>query len=601
MAGGLRRPKQKDESYDAGSFVATDFAGLNTTIIEPISASDFTLGYPLAIDVRNYYNWGDIGVFQETTTNEESFINRVNASGLTNTPHVLANIIANNRNGPYGHPTWKQIRVGQGQGDIIDVQVAGGTIPVRGRYGATSMVTQSVVTSKFKPMVQELQVRTGRNQDGSDQVNTVVIESSFGNSLTNFDNPDFANLIGLESNIEDCAYRQITKLYTNGGLEDPSSPVLAVNKVTYSEVVYPSSENIQTNKVRGRTNYYNNFWRDSRDNRFNTSYDTYRNNNGTGFAIGNLDKLRNSAGVSLSQSVWVLDADESHTTNLDVHATGGIDSQNADGYRSGELQNKYVGFVQRSPNSSGGTVDAALFNKGVLYSRKFFGPFSVTPRWQMFDKINTLYDGNTVTSSYGRGEAVWDAPTMAGRFEGTSSTFVTKSAYPFYDDYEAYFSDIKAAAQNYSVLPEFRITDHLDFYNDRSSNFLAENLKVLRNVGTPSGSSIPQNSDEDDFFTVFTNSDFMKYFEVVREDHDGLVKPNNIKLRCRAIKKFVPYDGFYPAERTIQIATELSSTVSPYLDFVGTDSAEAAAINTFMKPLVAPGILFNTIKSGIAV
>ena len=615
-----RRPMPKDVA--ASGFVPTDFAGLNTTIIEDMNTniSNNRLGFGPNRDVLFYYNWktlndGTSGVFAVG-----GFLEILGGTGWSATEvraSSLNNIILH-RNGPYGHPTWKQVRVGQGQlaryyrknnlythtpdgGDIIDVQVAGGTIPVRGRYGATSMVTQSVVTSKFKPMVQELQVRTGRNQDGSDQVNTVVIESSFGNSLTNFDNPDFANLIGLESNIEDCAYRQITKLYTNGGLEDPSSPVLAVNKVTYSEVVYPSSENIQTNKVRGRTNYYNNFWRDSRDNRFNTSYDTYRNNNGTGFAIGNLDKLRNSAGVSLSQSVWVLDADESHTTNLDVHATGGIDSQNADGYRSGELQNKYVGFVQRSPNSSGGTVDTALFNKGVLYSRKSIFSRGATPYWQMGSKILPLGDGLTSTASIGRGEAVWDAPTMAGKFDGTSSTFVTKSAYPFYDNYEAYFSDIKAAAQNYSVLPEFRIADHLDFYNDRSSNFLAENLKVLRNVGTPSGSSVPQNSDEDNFFTVFTNSDFMKYFEVVREDHDGLANPNNIKLRCRAIKKFVPYDGFYPAERTIQIATELSSTVSPYLDFIGSDSGSEAAINTFMKPLASPGILFNTIKSGIAV
>ena len=93
----------------------------------------------------------------------------------------------------------------------------------------------------------------------------------------------------------------------------------------------------------------------------------------------------------------------------------------------------------------------------------------------------------------------------------------------------------------------------------------------------------------------------MKYFEVVRDDagkEGGILKPDSIKLRCKAIKKFVPYDGFYPAERTIQIAQEFSASIGPNTFLTGT---EDIAFRTILKPFFAPGIMYNTIKSGVAV
>jgi len=201
-----------------------------------------------------------------------------------------------------------------------------------------------------------------------------------------------------------------------------------------------------------------------------------------------------------------------------------------------------------------------------------------------------------------RGEALWEAAAQAGAYEGTSSTFVSSAANPFYDDYEAYFADIRSKGKDYSIAPEFRISEHIDFYDANSDDFLKENQKLFSIFGTPTASAVPQNSSEADFFKVFTNSDFMKHFELIKNDHERIADPHAITLKCKAIKKFVPYDGFYPAERTTEMVKQFIQDYSGSVNKIsGEELGEAASLRTFLKPLFAPGILYNTIKSGIAV
>ena len=108
--------------------------------------------------------------------------------------------------------------------------------------------------------------------------------------------------------------------------------------------------------------------------------------------------------------------------------------------------------------------------------------------------------------------------------------------------------------------------------------------------------------------------------------------PSRIRITCRAIKKLLPYSGFYPAVRTAQIGTYLSSTFGPLLVNKGTTPPEHVAgtmgiqetgndpvpeaqadatstdvvrstgrLQAFLEPFMAPGLFYNSIKSGIAV
>ena len=66
-----------------GTFVPTDFAGINSNVIEPISASEFTIGYPLGASGMNYYNFGSFGEAPVLdTATAGGFITRIN-DGVT--------------------------------------------------------------------------------------------------------------------------------------------------------------------------------------------------------------------------------------------------------------------------------------------------------------------------------------------------------------------------------------------------------------------------------------------------------------------------------------------------------------------------------------
>ena len=114
-------------------------------------------------------------------------------------------------------------------------------------------------------------------------------------------------------------------------------------------------------------------------------------------------------------------------------------------------------------------------------------------------------------------------------------------------------------------------------------------------------------SNEADFYKVYSHSDFMKYFNVVDTalETSASAKASKITVSCNALLKLLPYDGFYPANRTLQLATLFSQSYGEYVDLTGSatngDLPRHSYWRTFLTPVAAPGVLFNTIKSGIAV
>jgi hypothetical protein len=567
--------------------IYTDFAGINANLYEEITPDDRLLGAP---------------------TDNGGLVVSTNAGGTS----ALLNASLLHRNGPYGHPTWKQIRVGQGAlgrhyrknnlythtpfgGSEKKTSFVAGTQTIKDRRGATLSVTQSVVTSKFHTIKHELLFRTG-DERNKQLVKPIMVEASYANGIAYFDDETFANRMGIKIRRGFSAYDQIKKLYLDGALEDPSSPVVGINRVMYTESIWPSEKSAYTKKVRGRTGFTNNFWRDNRVNRS---------------TLAATKKPTNSFGLAVSQSAWVLDAEEDFIDG--VAAYGGKNNSVASGKKAGELQNGYVHWHNGSPTTA---------YAGALYARKHIYPAtrSVAPDWGMeipemvaasgdAAKPTGIISGEILTlNSRDKGNALWEAATHAGSYEGTSSAFskTSTSTNPFYDSYDEYFSDIKPKGQDYSVIPEYRVSERSSFYRGRGGDYTSEDGGFLSIAQVPAGTSTPQNSADDNFFKVFTNSDFMKYFEVIREDHRGTLEPHVLRLKCKAIKKFIPYDGFYPAERTVELVKQFNDSYGENMvllsgsgDYVLSDFDQHK--RSLLKPLFSPGILFNTIKSGIAV
>jgi len=243
------------------------------------------------------------------------------------------------------------------------------------------------------------------------------------------------------------------------------------------------------------------------------------------------------------------------------------------------------------------------------------------------------------------GEALWEANRLAncqGEFNIviSSSTqgeqnFIKSPISPFYNTYSSYGEDLATQNRDYSILPEFKISQWLPYYlEEQGGNFLAPNpaefditgikgstkewVSGQQNNAMEINSNEIKNSSQDHFYKIFSNSDFMKHYKQLRTDHEDFVDPTTITLTCEAILKLLPYDGFYPAERTLQIAHLMSQSFGENIGVVLNGVADIAdnpwlsssavgvpGLNMIRRPfystMFSPGLLYNSIKAGMAV
>jgi len=201
------------------------------------------------------------------------------------------------------------------------------------------------------------------------------------------------------------------------------------------------------------------------------------------------------------------------------------------------------------------------------------------------------------------GSAEWESGPLAG--ETRAGSWVSGSQAPSYDSYDDYNQYMRLINKDYSVIPEFLISDQIEFYfNKQEGDFLVANSSqfAIKGSSTSSTSDIPSNSSEEAFYETFSNSDFLRNFSVIKQDHKGFADPTTITLKCKALMKFLPYDGFFPSERSLQIANQFSKSYGSFVEYSGLDkNLTNARFRPFLTPFFRPGIVYNTIKSGLAV
>ena len=248
------------------------------------------------------------------------------------------------------------------------------------------------------------------------------------------------------------------------------------------------------------------------------------------------------------------------------------------------------------------------------------------------DRQLMAYNTQTAYKYNGYGDAPYITDETAGSYTFNTSSnafeFVSASMPPFYNDYEAFSEDIRTKNKDMSVIPEFRISSHLKAFSNGAGALETElpdmfEIPGARNTETmPDGSDLSSLSTSGSFYKIYSNSDFLENFEILKNDHKDFMEPTTLTLRCSAIKKFMPYKGFYPAERTVQLFDQFMDSYAPAITgsqnmwgrlsmlaggsagsrFGGTGSvAYGAVARPVITPLFSPGILFNSIKSGLGV
>lgn len=503
------------------------------------------------------------------------------------------------RNGPYGYPTWKQIRLSENPlsrrqrkeniftfvkepGEEFVFNNNGRLNTQRSRYGAIQKYTESPVSSRYKPFIVG-----GASIVDDGTLERFEIVGSYGNETLFFNNDEINKYYNLR-HLRSHQYETVKDFYLNGGLDKDGSPLDSFEFFKYRECVYPPRIYQYKNYVRQRTTF--SFpWRDNREDRESSSDDN-------GFWTDS---------TALYESIWPLDAYTSwdyrflNTTPDDERwddwygRPAAITTDSFVNY--GILQNQYSFGVYdlESYLGFGASGLDAVLKIGPQYNRKHTLTISssvVAPNGMNIEGINSgTSHGDLILAHIPSGEAKWEAGSQSG-------------LNPFYDSYDKYIQGVKQAGKEYSIIPEFKISEHVDTYQDKGLTEDVENLFSL--TGALSNTT---DSSKDNFYTIYSTSEFMKHFEVVKEDHKEFVPASSISLKCKAIKKFLPYEGFYPAQRSVDLAKQFYQSYGEFIAVSGASNPYGVSgdakylFQNLMVPTFAPGIFFNTIKSGVAV
>lgn len=558
-----------------------DFAGMNTLVSSSIDGNTLSSGINSS--------------FTSETINSEDELVGINL----------------HRNGPYGYSSWKQLRASENPitrhhkanstmtfviqpGPMRNV-LSNGELRVRDRHSALYTFTEPAIAQKAYPLVWNVG-KHFKDENGNvdlDNPERFSIISSYANQGIGFANDEVDKLHKFDPDEEKTEYREIYKLYAEGGLNDQASPLTYWEFLQYRETVFPHMKNQFQNENLERPNFVS-FYRHNREDRTRSGHELFETNGG-----------------ALDKSTWPLDASLEFLTETKTNDSN-ISFPTLQGRKSGVLQSDFSPFMKDLSNtmsdlitsSDPATVAAAknLLNQrlipGPVYNRKISllnyesvsNPSGMTISQSISGTNNVLFEGS----------ALWEAGlTREVPDPNDSDSYISAPRAPFYDTYEGYIEEARKKYKNFSVVPEFRISAQVEDYLKNENNIELDMFDVT------GGAENAQNSSESQFYEIYSNSDFMRQFELINEDHKEFTNGKVLSLRCKAVKKFLPYEGLYPAQRTVDISKRFYDSFKDHIKVYDGAGTELTNFNygaqLVMTPLFSPGILFNTIKSGVAV
>ena len=521
------------------------------------------------------------------------------------------------RNGHYGYSTWKQLRVSENPvtrnhrktnkmtfvvqpGPMRNV-LANGDLRVRDRYSALYNHTEPAITQKAYPLVWNVG-RHFKDDEGNvdfDNPQRFSIVSSYGNQQIAFANDEVSKLHKFDPDEEQTEYVAIKDMYLENGLNKQDSPLTHWEFLQYRETIFPKSTQQFVSQTRTRPQFES-FYRHARSDRTKLIPPT----GAFGFPTGVQAGL-----IEMSQSTWPMDASANFLTEVKENPSNIVFTSYRD-RPAGILQDPNLTFLKDLDNPAG---SVALLNSDIpsnvrsaqLTLDGLFAPYPI------YSRRVSLSNTSSVSNPYGmeiqstgasivlfEGAALWEAGDKR-QIRNDDGTYTSAPKQPFYDTYENYVEDVSKIGKNYSIIPEFRMSTQVEDYLKTEGEIETDMFDV---TGGVSGT---ENSSKLDFYEIYSNTDFMKNFEVIADDHKDFTNGKVLSLRCKAIKKFLPYKGFYPCQRTVDVAERFYDSFKDNMKLYNGNNVELDGFNygrqAVMTPLFAPGVLFNTIKSGVAV
>ena len=594
---------------------------LNLNIVDPLSASTNTMGHATTIP---------LGSTTETDTQYINVPELIDGATAVGTIPDAFNMLMIKRNGYYGNAGWQQARRQDHQ--LLMHERRNNKLSVQYRNGDLQKFDLFPVSAKGRPVRVNLDyINMVSTSAGGIQrtPENITFKTSYNNEMVLFQEQKLNDFVEVNFDSEVTAFEQLVAMKDRNNIQ--------LNWILYSENVFPSTRNEFRTQTSERTNYDNLFWRDTQADRIALGVGRANSLGTTGSADSN-SSAANFTESLLSQSVWPLDAPSDFETRtappvvtIERGSTGLPTSDDIElaslvvSNSAGELQNTYSTYTFANSSSvhsfNLGQTDslAVTIRNSALYARKHMmnSPLSVRPDASIRNingiNVETLLSYKIPTGS---GEAKWEAATQAGYLTTSNgvTSFVSSESKPFYNNYDSFKQDIKSLAKGYAVVPEFRVSEQIENYTKFGIQD-GENFDTFEIPGTELSSS------QDTFYKDFSNSDFLRNFADIKKMSDLSAK--EIKLTCHAAIKFNPYKGFYPAQRSLDLVSQFSKSYGDSVEVLlntgksdnpidslrefsdgtqdGRQPIHSALARSVIKPLFAPGILYNSIKSGMAV
>ncbi len=663
--------KQQTENVNYKDHQPSAFIPLNINFYNVLDTSTNTL-------TNSFPNGADLGA----TLSEEngSYLDNIAGSSANSVgvhgknAFLNANLLRNN--GPYGYPSWKQWRGGEHQisryhkkNNIISVatlkyqelQTVANKKQVQQNQFLS--ITEAPVNSCYKPVVHSLNLKVGGGVD---------VKSTYAGKLSTLLDQKVDSDIGEVSFLEAAgisppsppifdppttALDDLAKLYITKEVPDEANPLATIDKdsvnpsdyiprvanVRFSQCVFPPSSRTYLNSTRTRGSYtqtreqfstglfgqQRTFWRDAHIDRLRTDSDSTLNSFGfkidkdatKGFPNQTTNRFvsggilvvdrsstqsfpfsvmnPSSSGGSAALSVWPLDTDGEGSAIYGYASTDEDDD-------SSHAPRYYIGR---------GAGELSHSDDWTLYYKDFVPTASICYTFLQNLHFSGAYQTNDAGGSFGNQNKSPKLPKYQ-----TPELIGSK---PWFDSYDDFAEDVRAMGKDHTILPEFAISNHMDFYikqgtfavkrNDlfelKGASGSALQVSLAGDVLT-SSAPFPTSIDEK-FSSALMESQKLDYFMPIREAHSAVEMRDQVfTLSFDSVMKMLPYQGFYPALRTTQLASLLSQSYGAHLgpdnandwpakpDGLRTDGTRMAS---FIQPFFAPGIMFNTIKSGIAV
>lgn len=420
--------------------------------------------------------------------------------------------------GPYGYPSFKQLRTGQ---HPVARHLRKNNLIIAGTEPGEIRVSHSPVSSKYKPVIHNI---TSKEIVGGEKINKdMILYYTFANNYDFFGNYYDYNDNKLDNPLREKTFESMDKrgslFYGISSLYTKGNNAIKLNSVVYGETIYPKETNAYLSKARDRSRFVFK-WRDSLDTRVSTDEEVPGSQRGIG--------------TEFTYSPWAMDV------------KGGNDRHR------GELMNVEQDIISLLPSDN-----------------------PANARFGRYKLSGSVAGVTNVTASSPRNTVQFGANDSANQG-------------PFDDSYSVWNSELRLIAKDHSIVPEYRISEHVESIIDSGYDISNDSYQSLSLTGSQA------TSNNIVFLETYANSDDIPAIEIVREIQETDAK--RISLKLSAAKKLLPYDGFYPVQRTLQLSTLFSQSIGPDVTLAGTE----ATFQT-MNNVVFSRLTYGSIRAGVAI